>query len=81
MLISTVTRKGQATIPLMLRKSLGLLPGTKVQFIEGEGEIKLKPLPPLEFYKGALKGKKLPTQEELEAIFAEEAMSRYRKTT
>ena len=81
MLISTVTQKGQATIPLALRESLGLFPGTKVQFIEDGGEIKLKPLPLLEFYKGALKGKKLPSEEELDVIFAEEAIGRYRKAT
>ena len=80
MLISTVTQKGQATIPLMLRESLGLLPGTKVQFIEEGGEVKLRPLPSLESYMGVLKGKKMPTEEQLEGIFAEEAVGRYKKT-
>lgn len=80
MLISTVTQKGQATIPLNLRESLGLFPGTKVQFLEGDGEIKLRLLPTLESFMGVLKGKKLPVGKDLEKIFAEEAIDRYKKT-
>ncbi len=80
MLITSVTQKGQVTIPLALRESLGLFPGTKIQFSEGDGEIKLRPLPSLEFFMGALKGKKLQTGEELEKIFADEAIDRYQKT-
>ena len=80
MLITTVTQKGQTTIPLSLRESLGLFPGTKVQFFEGDGEIRLRPLPALESFMGALKGKKLPVGKEFEKIFAEEAVDRYKKT-
>jgi len=80
MLITTVTQKGQVTIPLSLRESLGLLPGTKVQFFEGDGEIRLRPLPTLESFMGALKGKKLPVGKDLEDIFAEEAVNRYKRT-
>jgi len=80
MLITTVTQKGQATIPLSLRESLGLFPGTKVQFLEGDGEVKLRPLPTLQSFMGALKGKKLPTGKDFEKIFAEEAIDRYQKT-
>ncbi len=80
MLISTVTQKGQTTIHVILRESLGLLPGTKVQFLEGDGEIKLRPLPTLESFMGVLKGKKLPAGKDLEKVFAEEAINRYKKT-
>ena len=80
MLISTVTQKGQATIPLALRESMGLFPGTKVQFLEADGEIKIRPLPTLESFMGILKGKKLPTERDLEKIFADEAIDRYKKT-
>ena len=80
MLISTVTQKGQATIPLALRESLGLFAGTKVQFFEERGEVILRPLPSLESFMGILKGKKLPTGRDFEKIFAEEAVDRYKKT-
>lgn len=80
MLISSVTQKGQATIPLRIRLVLGLKAGSKVQFIEEDGEVKVKSLPTLESFRGALKGKKLPTNSEMETIFAEEAIKRYKKT-
>lgn len=80
MLVTTITRKGQATIPLSIRTDFGLLPGTKVQFFQDGGEIKLRPLPTLESFMGALKGKKLPVGEEFEKIFAGEAVDRYQKT-
>lgn len=41
---SSVTQKGQVTIPVSLRKKLGIKPGAKVAFEEGHDHIKLKPL-------------------------------------
>ncbi|KKQ77064.1 MAG: hypothetical protein UT00_C0022G0006 [Parcubacteria group bacterium GW2011_GWA1_38_7] len=38
----SVTKKGQVTIPLSLRKKLNLKEGDKVVFEEGENEIKVK---------------------------------------
>jgi AbrB family looped-hinge helix DNA binding protein len=44
MATAAVTSKGQITIPLEVRKKLGLKPGDRVRFIEGEhGEYILKP--------------------------------------
>jgi AbrB family looped-hinge helix DNA binding protein len=41
---AAVTSKGQITIPAEVRKKLGLKPGDRVRFIEGEnGEYILKP--------------------------------------
>jgi AbrB family looped-hinge helix DNA binding protein len=41
---AAVTSKGQITIPLEVRKKLGIKPGDRVRFIEGEkGEFILKP--------------------------------------
>ncbi len=41
---AALTSKGQITIPIDVRKKLGLKPGDRVRFIEGEnGEIILKP--------------------------------------
>jgi len=44
MATAAVTSKGQITIPLEVRKKLGLKPGDRVRFIEGEnGEFVIKP--------------------------------------
>jgi AbrB family looped-hinge helix DNA binding protein len=39
---STITQKGQVTIPIALRKKLQLKPNDKVTFYEENNEIKLK---------------------------------------
>lgn len=76
MLISTITQKGQATIPLTIRQSLDLTYGSKVQFVETKSGVCLKAIPDLAFFKGSLKGQKLPKENDLELFFAEEAISR-----
>jgi AbrB family looped-hinge helix DNA binding protein len=44
-LISTMTQKGQVTIPKDVRDSLHLVTGDKVEFIQNElGEIVIKPV-------------------------------------
>ncbi len=44
MATASVTSKGQITIPIEVRKKLGLKPGDRVNFIEGEnGEYIIKP--------------------------------------
>lgn len=37
-----ITSKGQVTIPKELRDSLGMLPGTEVEFIEENGEARVR---------------------------------------
>jgi antitoxin PrlF len=37
-----ITSKGQVTIPKSIRESLGLLPGSEVEFIEGNGEARVR---------------------------------------
>jgi AbrB family looped-hinge helix DNA binding protein len=37
-----ITSKGQVTIPKQMRESFGLLPGTEVEFMPGEGEIRVR---------------------------------------
>jgi antitoxin PrlF len=53
---TTVTSKGQVTIPKAVRDQLGLKPGSKVEFTSGSaGEVVLRPLdqkqPPNRFLK------------------------------
>ena len=44
-LISTVTQKGQVTIPKNVRDSLHLVTGDKVEFVHNDrGEVVIKPL-------------------------------------
>jgi AbrB family looped-hinge helix DNA binding protein len=37
-----ITSKGQVTIPKELRESLGMLPGTEVEFVEDGAEIRVR---------------------------------------
>jgi len=37
-----ITSKGQVTIPKELREEFGLLPGMEVEFVPGEGEIRVR---------------------------------------
>lgn len=37
-----ITSKGQVTIPKELRERFGLLPGSEVEFVPGEGEIRVR---------------------------------------
>ncbi len=57
MQITTVTQKGQATIPASVRKKFGLGPGSKIIFIEEKDEVKLKPAPNFLSFRGILKGR------------------------
>jgi len=42
-MISTLTTKGQATIPLVVRRHLGIGPGDKLDFaIEEDGSVRLR---------------------------------------
>ena len=37
-----ITSKGQVTIPKEIRDGFGFLPGTEVEFVEDEGEIRIR---------------------------------------
>ncbi|HEU4706192.1 MAG TPA: AbrB/MazE/SpoVT family DNA-binding domain-containing protein [Solirubrobacterales bacterium] len=39
-----ITSKGQVTIPKAIRDEFGLLPGTEVEFVAEEGEVKVRKL-------------------------------------
>jgi len=58
--ISTVTRKGQVTIPLAVREKLDIAYGEKVEFsLNEKGEVVIKPLKTdLETLYGALEERK-----------------------
>lgn len=52
---TTVTTKGQVTIPEPLRRKYGLLPGTRVAWIERDGAVLAIPMARLADLAGSLK--------------------------
>lgn len=56
---STITQKGQVTVPLAVRKKLLLEPGERVSFIVEDNEVKLSKA--LDFFslRGSLQSKKV----------------------
>ena len=54
---TTVTRKGQVTIPADLRRKYRIREGTKVDITDGEHGLVLKPIPHMNDWAGADKGK------------------------
>lgn len=57
MQLSTVTRKGQITLPAFIRKSWELKAGDKVVFIEEEDTLKVKPAVNFFTLRGSVKRK------------------------
>ncbi len=55
---STVTQKGQVTIPHLIRKKMALETGTKVAFILENRKIIVSSLPSFFSFKGTVKSKK-----------------------
>lgn len=56
---TTVTQKGQATIPVHIRKRLGIKPNTKIVFeLNKKNEALIKPVTDFFSLKGSLKSKK-----------------------
>src|SRR5688572_1264918 len=80
--VSTVTRKGQVTVPLRIRQALGIKEGDKVAFTLEAGAARLKPTTSyVERTKGAVKTNQPPLtaaqlREEAEAAIAEVAIER-----
>ena len=56
--LTTISSKGQITVPLEIRKRLGLRPGDRVEFVVDEGRITIRragaPENPFLKYLGAL---------------------------
>jgi AbrB family looped-hinge helix DNA binding protein len=56
--ISTVTQKGQVTIPYFIRQKLDLVSGTKIAFNLENEKIILSPIPSFFDFRGSIKSKK-----------------------
>ena len=56
---TSVTQKGQATIPAPIRKQLGIKPNTKIIFeLKNRKEASIKPVPDFFSMKGSIQSKK-----------------------
>ena len=71
MLITTVTQKGQVTIPSYFREMFDIKLGSKVLFEEKNGFLGLRPAPDFFSYKGALAGSKRASKKELNKAIGE----------
>lgn len=57
-MLSTVTEKGQVTIPKQIRDALSIHPNDKVGFIQEGERIVMVPLKPLQEFRGAVRTEK-----------------------
>ena len=57
---STITQKGQITIPAEIRRRLGLMPTQKVIIIQEGNEAKIKPVRDFFSLRGSIKPKSRP---------------------
>lgn len=75
---STLTEKGQATIPKAIRDHLGLKPGDHVKFFRlPDGRVVLLPKRPVAALRGMLKSRRGPVSiEGMNAAIAEGAAGR-----
>ena len=62
--MTTITQKGQATIPADTRKFLNLKPHQKVIFIKTKNQVVIKPAQSFLNLKGSIKAKKKFTDKE-----------------
>ena len=82
-LYSTVTSKGQVTIPVAVRKHLGITANDKIAFViqpQGTVEVKTPKYPTLASLAGAAGKLKKPLSErEVEEIIRDDVAEAYRK--
>jgi AbrB family looped-hinge helix DNA binding protein len=81
---STVTSKGQTTIPKEVRKRLGLKPGSKVKFfIDMDGRVELLAIRPISELRGILKSpRKRPVSlREMDEGVVATVVERFRRST
>ncbi|HEY2069470.1 MAG TPA: AbrB/MazE/SpoVT family DNA-binding domain-containing protein [Rhizomicrobium sp.] len=78
---STITAKGQTTIPKELRDKLGIKPGDKVRFfIDSRGGLAMLPVKPVTALRGMLKSDRTVSIEEMNEAILDEAAERDRRT-
>ena len=74
MLESTVTKKGQTTLPKPVRDTLGVQAGDRVRYVVLDGEVRILPVRPIRRLFGVLKHDGPPvTVEEMKRAIADAA--------
>ena len=78
---SSITTKGQTTIPKDVRDRLNLKPGDRVNFFfHPDGSVAIRPLKPVSALKGILKSRIGPVSiEDMNAGIIEGATARYKR--
>lgn len=77
---SSVTQKGQATIPAPIRKSLGIKPNTKIVFeLKDNNEVSFKPVVDFFSLKGSVKTDKPFDLNAMDKAIEDEVMKKYVK--
>jgi antitoxin PrlF len=78
---STLTTKGQVTIPKSIRQHLHVKTGDKVKFfIHPDGTVRLLPTQPISALRGLLKAKRPVTLEEMDEAVAATAVERDKRS-
>ncbi len=74
MIESSVTKRGQTTLPKPVRESLGLQAGDRVRYVIADGEVRILPVRPISRLFGALRHDgPAVTVEEMERAIADGA--------
>lgn len=81
MIATTITQKGQATIPASIRLKLGIKIGEKVIFEERGKEVILRPLPDLSSLRGSLKNNKKYNEDKIIKSVGKMLVQRYGKNS
>ena len=77
MIESTITRKGQTTLPKQVRDALGLQPGARVRYAIAGAEVRILPVRPIRRLFGALRHDGPPVNlEQMEEAIANSAAER-----
>lgn len=79
---STLTSKGQTTVPREIREYLQLGPRQRIAFVVEEGKVVLRPEGrPMSAIVGSLRSKaKMPTKKQIRTIVRAAAIRRYLKS-
>ena len=80
MLTSTLTSKGQATIPASVRKILGLKPGEKVYFEPRGDFVAIKKVPDFFSLMGSIKTRVKYTDQKADRAIGKMLSQRYKNT-
>jgi antitoxin PrlF len=78
---STITVKGQATIPKAIRDHLHVKPGDRIKFfIHPDGTVVMLPIVPVSSLRGIIKSRRRPvTIEEMDEAIAAGVVDRYER--